>query len=161
MREENGMDQNVKQAVSTSLAEVFETMFFTLLEPVDSIPSRDEWSSESDFVEADISYSGVNSGELQFFFPQSLARSIAANFLGEEAGELSDGQIVDTVREAVNMAVGSMLGKIDPNGECSLSIPQAQLVADFSPESIVAELGLYVFRTATGYLWLVYKVKTE
>ena len=155
------MDQNVKQAVGASLAEVFETMFFTLLEPVDGIPSREEWASEKDFVEADISYTGSNSGELQFFFPQTLARSIAANFLGEQADELSDGQIVDTVRESVNMAVGSMLGRIDPNGECSLSIPQARVVADFSPESIVAELGLYVFRTASGYLWLVYKTKSE
>jgi len=155
------MDQNVKQAVGASLAEVFETMFFTLLEPVDGIPSREEWASEKDFVEADISYTGSNSGELQFFFPQPLARSIAANFLGEQVDELSDGQIVDTVRESVNMAVGSMLGRIDPNGECSLSIPQARVVADFSPESIVAELGLYVFRTASGYLWLVYKTKSE
>lgn len=155
------MDQIMKQAVGASLAEVFETMFFTLLEPVDGIPARDQWASEQDFVEAEISYTGANSGELRFFFPLSLARSIAANFLGEQAAELSDGQIVDTVRESVNMAVGSMLGRIDPNGECSLSIPQARLVADFTPEAIVAELGLYVFRTASNYLWLVCKTKTE
>ncbi len=153
------MDDNMRQAVSSSLAEVFETMFFTLLEPVDAIPTRQEWSPEKDFVEAEISYSGVNSGDLRFFFPQSLARSIASNFLGEQE-ELSEGQIVDTVRESVNMAVGSMLGRIDPAGECVLAIPQARLLDDFTPESIVAELGLCVFRTASGYLWLVCNTNT-
>ena len=63
------MDNRTKEAVNLSLAEVFETMFFTLLEPVTAIPSREEWSSEKVFVEAEISYSGVKSGELRFFFP--------------------------------------------------------------------------------------------
>ncbi|MDH3393989.1 MAG: chemotaxis protein CheX [Desulfobulbaceae bacterium] len=155
------MDDNVKQAVSLSLAEVFETMFFTLLEPVDGIPARDEWSSEKDFVEAEISYTGANnSGELRFFFPQSLARSIATNFLGEPEDNLSDEQLVDTVRETVNMGVGSMLGRIDPDGQCALGIPQARLVSDFTPEKIIADLGLYVFRTSFGFLWMEYNAKS-
>lgn len=155
------MDDNVKQAASLSLTEVFETMFFTLLEPVDGIPDRDEWSAEKDFIEAEISYSGGgNSGEVRFFFPQSLARAIAMNFLGEQEDKLSDAQLIDTVRETVNMGVGSMLGRLDPNGECTLGIPQARLVDDFTPEAIVADLGLYVFRTAFGFLWLEYNTKS-
>jgi len=154
------MDDNVKQAVSLSLTEVFETMFFTLLEPLDGIPARDEWPPEKDFVMAEISYSGGGIvGELRFYFPQSLARSIAMNFLGEQEDSLSEGQLVDTVRETVNMGVGSMLGRLDPAGECTLGIPKARLVDDFSPEAIVAELGLYVFRTASGFLWLEYRTR--
>jgi len=154
------MDDKMKQAVGLSMAEVFETMFFTLLEPVDGIPSRSEWPPEKDFVEAEISYAGGNSGALRFFFPLPLARVIAANFLGEPEGELRDAQIVDTVRETVNMAVGSMLGRIDPAGECALAIPRARMVDDFTPEAIIADLGLYVFRTAFGYLWLIYNTTT-
>lgn len=155
------MDDKMKQAVGLALAEVFETMFFTLLEPMDAIPSRTEWPAGKDFVAAEISYAGGGkSGELRFFFPLTLARSIAANFLGEPEGELSEGQIVDTVRETVNMAVGSMLGRIDPAGECALAIPQARMVGDFTPEAVIADLGLYVFRTSFGYLWLVYNMAT-
>ena len=155
------MDDKMKQAVNLSLAEVFETMFFTILEPLDAIPASEDWPSGKDFVEAEISYSGNGIvGELRFFFPQGLARSLAANFLGEPQDKLSDAQLVDTVRETVNMGVGSMLGRIDPNGECTLGIPKARLVDDFTPDGIIADLELYVFRTAFGFLWLVYNVKS-
>ena len=153
------MDENIKQAVNFSLAQVFERMFFTLLEPMTVIPAQDEWALEKDYVEAEISYSGINSGELRFFFPQRLARSIAANFSGESEELLGDDQVVDTVRESVNMAVGSLLGRIDPGGECALAIPKARLNSDFRPETIIADPGLNVFRTAFGYLWLVYNFR--
>lgn len=154
------MDESIKQAVNFSLAQVFERMFFTLLEPVTDIQNQDEWAQEKDFVEAEISYTGVNSGELRFFFPERLARSMAANFLGEQEDALSEGQIVDTARESINMAVGNLLGRIDPGGECALAIPKARLNSDFKPETVIGEPGLNVFRTAFGYIWLVYNLRT-
>ncbi|MDH5298419.1 MAG: chemotaxis protein CheX, partial [Desulfobulbaceae bacterium] len=149
------MEDIVKQAVGAALAEVFERMFFTLLEPLEGIPPREEWSAEEEFVEASIAYAGQINGALRFFFPRGLARAITDNFLGGDESEVSDGRVLDTVREAVNMAVGSMLGRIDPEGHCTLGIPEARLVGDFSAESVIADLGLYVFNSNFGHLWVI------
>ncbi len=152
------MDETLKHAIGAALAEVFETMFFTLLEPLEAIPPHAEWAREKHFVEATISYQGQLNGELRFFFPHTLARNITANFLGGGDVEVGEGQILDTVREAVNMAVGSMLGRLDPEGHCTLGIPVARRVGEFSPESVLADLNLYVFRTGSaGHLWLTCK----
>jgi len=154
------MEEAVRRAIAVSLAEVFETMFFTLLEPLSAIPPREEWGDEQDFVGASLSFDGPVSGRLHFYLPRPLARSITGNFLGDADVEVSEAQIFDTVREAVNMAVGSMLGRIDPEGHCMLGIPEAYAASDFSPEAVVADLGLSVFKTGFGHLWVTCIVKS-
>ena len=149
------MDDALHQAVSAALADVFEKMFFTLLEPLTDLPPQEEWGEEEGFVEASIGYTGELAGVLHFYFPLELARAITSNFLGGDEVEVGEAQMLDTVREAVNMAVGSMLGRIDPEGHCTLGIPEAHPAENFSPESLIADLGLYVFRTSFGNLWLV------
>ena len=77
------------------------------------------------------------------------------NFLGVDEDEASDSQIIDTAAETANMAIGSLLGKLDPGGTALLAIPKARLLAEFSPETLLAASGLCMFNTEFGILWVV------
>lgn len=150
------MTEDMKKTVYTTMSEVFETMFFTYLEPMFEIPPREEWNASSDYLEASITYQGEISGSFKFYFPEPLARQITLNFLGIDDDALENRQIIDTVGETANMTVGSLLGKLDPQGSCTLGMPQTKKVGEFSPEKIVEAPGLYVYNTEFGLLWMVH-----
>ena len=150
------MDEGMKKTVYITMSEVFETMFFTYLEPMFEIPSREEWNTNHDYIEASISYEGNISGSFHFYFPKRLARHITLNFLGIEDSDLEERQIADTVGETANMTVGSLLGKLDPQGSCALGMPQTKEIEGFSPEALLSEPGLYVYNTEFGLLWMVH-----
>lgn len=152
------MNDDLRRVIFETFSEVFETMFFTFLEPLDELPSSAEAEEAAgDFVQALISYSGGEAGSFQFYFPKDLARNITVNFLGVDADMVQENQIEDTVAETANMAIGSLLGKLDPQGKSSLSIPQKKELSGFSPASLLAEPGLCVFNTEFGVLWVVGK----
>ena len=52
------------------------------------------------------------------------------------------------------MAVGSLLGKIDPEANFSLGCPECQIVRDFSPGVMLGNPGACVYETEHGFLWL-------
>lgn len=148
------MDDKLQRIILETFSEVFETMFFTFLEPLAEAPGKEEFC-RGRFVEATISYSGGCNGSFFFYFPWELAKNITVNFLGVEDDEVQDRQILDTAAETANMAIGSLLGKLDPGGTASLAIPQTRLLADFSPETLVDSTGLCMFSTEFGILWVV------
>lgn len=149
------MDQHLHEAIFQTFSEVFETMFFTFLEPVPEPPARWEADEPGEYIEASISYSGGCRGSFRFYFPRGLARNITINFLGVNDEEVTDGQIRDTAAETANMAIGSLLGKLDPKGSSNLSIPGARELAGFSPASLLDQEGLSLFSTEFGMLWVV------
>ena len=151
------MDENLKNKVYETMSEVFETMFFTFLEPMFEIPPEEEWNTDDSYIEASINYEGEMSGSFRFFFPKRLARQITLNFLGVEKSELDERQIADTVGETANMTVGSLLGKLDPQGSCKLGMPKTTVIEKFSPAGLVSEKGVYVYSTEFGLLWMVYQ----
>ena len=151
------MDADVRQMVNLTVAEVFQTMFFTFLEPLDDVPLEGDWEPDVEFVMASIAHTGALTGEYNFYFPMRLAKDITLNFLGIDESELEQKQIVDTVAEVANMTVGSLLGKRDPLGACTLGIPTAKVLENFSPKEILGEGGLVVFQSNNGHLWLVCK----
>ncbi|HIJ90262.1 MAG: chemotaxis protein CheX [Desulfobulbaceae bacterium] len=148
------MDENLRRVIFETFSEVFETMFFTFLEPLEEAPGKGELGCGR-FIEATISYSGGSNGNFLFYFPWELAKNITVNFLGVDEDEVRDGQLKDTAAETANMAIGSLLGKLDPGGKASLAIPQARLLAEFSPETLFGETGLCMFGTEFGILWVV------
>ena len=107
------------------------------------------------FVEATISYSGGCRGSFQFYFPWELGKNITVNFLGVDEEDIQDRQVIDTAAETANMAIGSLLGKLDPGGKAALAIPQARVLAEFSPETLLGAPGLCMFNTEFGILWIV------
>ncbi len=151
------MDESLKNTVYATMSEVFETMFFTCLEPMFEVPPEEEWDMNESYIEASISYKGEISGLFRFFFPKRLARQITVNFLGIDQSALEERQVSDTAGESANMTAGSLLGKLDPQGSCKLGIPQTKEVKDFSPADLAQETGLYVYNTDFGLLWLVHQ----
>ncbi|HSR35604.1 MAG TPA: chemotaxis protein CheX, partial [Desulfurivibrionaceae bacterium] len=79
------------------------------------------------------------------------------NFLGVDEVDVNESQVLDTVKETANMAVGSLLGRIDPGGTIKLGLPQSQVAAGFSAGALLAEPGLFLFNTEHGLLWIVYE----
>lgn len=148
------MDEALRRVIFETFSEVFETMFFTFLEPLEEAPGKDELGGGR-FIEATISYSGGCNGRFLFYFPWELGRNITVNFLGVDEEGVQEGQVKDTAAETANMAIGSLLGKLDPEGKAVLSIPQARMLADFSPESLLEAPDLCLFNTEFGILWVV------
>lgn len=148
------MDENLRLVIRETFSEVFETMFFTFLEPLEEAPGKEEVSGGR-FIEAKISYSGGFNGSFLFYFPWELGKNITINFLGVEEDTVVDRQLIDTAAETANMAIGSLLGKLDPGGTASLAIPLARALDDFSPETLMGAAGLCMFSTEFGILWIV------
>lgn len=148
------MDDRLHEAVFQTFSEVFETMFFTFLEPVPAPPAKNG-GNPGEYLEAQISYSGGCRGSFRFYFPRGLARNITVNFLGVNDEEVTESQIRDTVAETANMAIGSLLGKLDPQGKGLLAFPMVRDLADFSPLPLLEEEGLVLFATEFGLLWVV------
>ena len=148
------MNEDLRRVIFATFSEVFETMFFTFLEPLEEAPGKEEVASGR-FIEATISYSGGNNGSFRFYFPWELGKNITVNFLGVDEEDVQGGQIKDTAAETANMAIGSLLGKLDPGGKASLAIPQSRVLDEFSPESLLGESGLCMFNTEFGILWVV------
>ncbi len=153
------MNDNIKQTIFETFSEVFETMFFTFLDPLPDLPSVDEVSEAGKYVEAKIGYTGAEVGNFRLYMPYPLAQNITLNFLGIDEQGLGENQVKDTAAETANMAVGSLLGKIDPGGKTALAIPQASVLTDFSPVALLGDPGLFLFGTDFGMLWVVYTRK--
>jgi hypothetical protein len=149
------MDDNLKQTIFETFSEVFETMFFTFLDPQTDLPTANEVDEAGKYVEAKISFSGGQEGVFKLYMPYQLAQNITLNFLGIDEGGLAENQVADTAAETANMAVGSLLGKIDPAGKTILAIPQAQVLKEFSPASLLNDPGLFLFGTDVGMLWVI------
>lgn len=148
------MDEGLRRVIFETFSEVFETMFFTFLEPIEEAPEKEKLVSGR-FVEATISYSGGSTGSFLFYFPWDLGKNITVNFLGVDEDEVQDSQIKDTAAETANMAIGGLLGKLDPGGKALLAIPQTRELAMFSPETLLGAPGLCMFNTEFGVLWVV------
>jgi len=145
------MSEVLRETVFETFAEVFETMFFTVLETFEEPPGKKDFVSGR-FVEATIGYSGGCNGRFVFYLPWELARNITVNFLGIEEDEVQEAQIMDTAAETANMAIGSLLGKLDPGGSASLGIPKVRELADFAPQALLDDPGLFMFNTDYGIL---------
>ncbi len=151
------MDKEMKRIIFETISEVFETMFFTFLEPMADTPQ--EFSSQKgEHIEAAIEFTGKIVGTVRMFFPLQLAHDITVNFLGAQSDDVEERQILDTMREALNMSVGSLLGVLDQEGTTKLSIPEANRTSSFDPAVLISHPGLCVFKTVAGFLAVVYEV---
>ncbi len=142
-----------RSKLNAAAIEVFGTMYFTPVELLDKFPPREEWDLAKSYIKTSIEFTGPQGGRLQFYFPVSLAVNISAGFLGLDEEKLTENQIVDTMRESANMIVGNFLGRLDPDGACSLGIPTAEKVTDFSPESAGGSYDQLAFVSDSGFIW--------
>jgi len=130
-------------------------MYFMPVQILDVVPDDREIAADTDYLQADISFSGLLNATVTFYFPVTMANHIVERFLGVTADDVSEKQQLDTMKEAANMVIGCFLGKADPEGKSKLSIPSASLVQEISFSHLASE-AIIVFASEFGNLWMSY-----
>jgi hypothetical protein len=149
------MDASIVNDVDQAIADIFGMMFFIALSPLAEIPQKEEWDADKTFIVATININAKgNLQPMSLYFPKKLAREITINFLGIDGDEVDDEKMLDSMQEATNMTVGGLLGRIDPKASCSIGIPVAKVIIDFSPERLLDNPELRVYQTDSGLLWV-------
>ncbi|MBN2126370.1 MAG: chemotaxis protein CheX [Deltaproteobacteria bacterium] len=113
------------KAMKTSISDVLETMFFL---PIDFAEGADPGtffpSDRGGILSARLDFSGPLSGCLLFHIPETLATSMTASFMGQEAEGVSREHVGDTVKEILNMVAGNAFGMYDNEAVFDLGIPE-------------------------------------
>lgn len=115
--------KKIEEILTTSIFEVLEKMFFVFAEP-----SRGGVRTYR--LRTMIRFEGPCTGEMQLFFTPGLAKTMAVNMLNLEEEEITDGIMVDCVKESINMICGNFLRKLDPVHGSRMTIPVCDVISD-------------------------------
>lgn len=145
------MLEMTRQNLMKVISNVLENMFFIFIEPV----STDECARELigiNFHQIQILLTGPRQTlALDFFFAASLAEQMAANFLGVEISDVNGLQVLDVLKEMVNMVAGGIVNICDPEGRVMLGIPD--ISGTLLPgEAIGMDNGFNCYGSDDGYL---------
>lgn len=122
------MDDPLRPAAAQAVSNVFETMFFVFLEPLD--PEGEERvppTADAQWLQCTLGFRGPVQGRLRLGLPYALACELATNFLGLET-EASEAQAVDMVQELSNMVCGNLFSIYDKRQVTVLDLPSAVLL---------------------------------
>jgi hypothetical protein len=153
-------DGAIRRILRQSVEEVLEKMFFvTPVEPAISPPGSAPGSAET---VVRLRFEGRPSGVLDLRLTTSVARSIATDFLGEDAGPLSDQRIGEVVCEMANMICGSVLSRVE-DGTVFRLAPALILAPaeDTRPEPAPAADGMLFHAVGIGEGSLTVVMNTE
>lgn len=120
-------DVTFDSVLRESAAEVLEMMFFV------SDAGEPVFESDSAVPEiaARLTFDGSPSGWLALRMGKMAARSMAADFLGEEVETLTDRQAEEMVCELANVICGSVLSRTESDATFHLSSPLVVPLADW------------------------------
>lgn len=118
-----------------SVREVFESMIFMDVEPREM--AGDFLAGETCMMSS-VAFNGDYKGVLTLICSQSCASTVAMNMLAmDDADELSESEVADTLGEVANMTMGTVKSKLyDVVGELSVSVPMV-----VSGSKLLNELG--------------------
>jgi len=108
--------KKIEEMTRHSIFEVFNKMFFLFLEPLDDKDNGYD-------MEAAIRFEGSMSGEVRIFLSADIVKTMIQNMLGLAEDEITERDIEDSSKEAVNMIAGNFLGKLDSTEVFNLSMP--------------------------------------
>lgn len=131
------MLENLKAAIF----EVLETMFFLFPEP--PLLGPPVWRGPG--LRAWVPVQGPKAFRIGLTVPETLARKMAANFLGQDLGQPTAEQVEDAVREGANMVAGNFLGREGASAAFQMQPPQ----------SAGLDLGDTAFRLSLNHLVLM------
>ena len=139
--------QNLRKVIS----DVLESMFFIFVEPVSTSECARELAGVN-FHQVHILLTGPQQKlDLDFFFAASLAEQMSANFLGVEICDVNNLQVLDVLKEVVNMVAGGLVNICEPDGNILLGIPNiAEKVVP--GEDIIINSELNCYGSDDGYL---------
>jgi CheY-specific phosphatase CheX len=85
--------------------------------------------SRGPFLRSSVTVAGPQAFRIGLEVPQTLARKMAANFLGAEELEISPEEMEDILKETTNMIAGSFLSKLEASAAFKLQTPLIQALA--------------------------------
>ena len=117
----------LKTAMKTSISEVLETMFFLPLDfPEDAyFADLNPESDDNPLIASKLDFNGPVAGQMFFLIPWTLARSLAANFLGIGEEEVDRQGAQDIVKELLNMITGKAFSTYDDQLVIEIGIPES------------------------------------
>ena len=116
------LENAVHQLLSESAQKALETMFFTAPDRVSAEPQR----PAGKLIAASLTFRGVAPGRFRIVVSDSVARTLAANFLGsDDEARLRPGQVAGVVGELANMICGAVLSELETNANFDLSGPES------------------------------------
>jgi CheY-specific phosphatase CheX len=125
-------EQAIDSLLDSCVESVLETMFFTGFQEVSSAVACEPGPT------ARITFTGDRNGAFHMQLSSTVARSVAASFLGTgEDDNLSDAEVREVVCELANMICGSVLSLVESGTAFSLSAPE--LTPEAVPPAVTAE----------------------
>jgi CheY-specific phosphatase CheX len=146
-------DTSLRQALAESLDEVLEKMFF-----VRSLGEPQGPAGEPE-VTAHLAFEGDPPGWLTLRVTAPAARSVAADFLGEEESELSERQIGEVVCELANMICGSVLSRVERNATFRLSTPRLITSGEEGDQDIPPTATTYAAEIGSGAIGVIFNME--
>jgi hypothetical protein len=132
------MFETIRKAAVSAVLNIFETMYFTFLEPMDENLQLSEAVSEQEkesdllplsenagWLKSEIHFNGPYSGFLRLFIPYDFSEMLTKNFMGFEE-EVNESQILDMAGELTNMICGNLFSYLDKASVYTLSSPSTQ-----------------------------------
>jgi CheY-specific phosphatase CheX len=115
----------LKTAMTTSISEVLETMFFMSLELSEEKNFKQFLQgAPKNLFASRLDFSGPISGYYLLFVPQNVLTDMATNFMGLEADELGRDHLHGTIKEITNMIAGNSFSHYDDQAVFKLEIPE-------------------------------------
>jgi len=158
------MKEAMKTAMTTSISEVLETMFYMSLEFSDQATLEEDVMKDTvNTTACKIDFKGRISGYFVLFIPDKLLLDMTENFMGLDKEDITDEHSSGTLKEAINMLAGSALSGFDDKVVFQLSIPEIIDIGNAtsagkgkSEEEIVI-----VTETIEGYLAIKAVIESE
>lgn len=115
----------VERLLPEMAARTLETMFFTMPDSVSLDRAFvNSGRPSGELIAAGITFHGWAPGRFGLIVSHSVARDLAANFLGwDEAGNLTHGRVIDVIGELANMICGAVLSEMEFHASFDLSAP--------------------------------------
>jgi CheY-specific phosphatase CheX len=114
-------ENELREAITGSTSQVLENMFFA--EPLDG-----NGTAPADPVQSGIEFEGSVSGAMTVSVDRACADRLACDFLGVEAGEISEQQVVEVLTELTNMICGALMSRFETGS--TLTLTQPEIVAE-------------------------------
>jgi CheY-specific phosphatase CheX len=108
----------VSVCLREAVDEVLETMFF-----VESEGPASRSGPPEEMVASQVDFKGSPSGSLSLRITLPAARSLAADFLGEDVSDLAARRAAEVVSELANMICGAVLSRVESDTTFRLSAP--------------------------------------
>lgn len=146
------MKEALKAAMTTSISEVLETMFFMTIEATEDM----EWADMTDstaygekLYTSKINFQGPLSGSFFLMIPESILSAMTEMFMGLEDGEVTETHLSGTILEAINIIAGNTFSKLDDQTVFDLEIPEAVETASLPSNSQSPGKEVIFFRIET------------